>query len=125
FEQWRAEGVHDFQAWLAQDPDRLRQCAGAIRIQRVKRQTLSLYGADTAATLMSRLHEVMRDDTLDGLASEMLQLWNTGDSFRSTTVNYTLDGLRLDIALRGVVLPDRVCREDPAPAPGEDITETP
>jgi len=123
FEQWRSEGVHDFQVWLGQDPDRLRQCAGAIRIQRVNLQTLNLYGADTAATLMSRLPEVMRDDTLDGLASEMLQLWSTGDSFRSTTVNYTLDGRRLDIALRGVVLPDRERRWDQVLVAVEDITE--
>jgi len=73
--------------------------------------------------LMSRLHEVMRDDTLDGLASEMLQLWSTGDSFRSTTVNYTLDGQRLDIALRGVVLPDRERRWDQVLVAVEDITE--
>src|SRR5690554_2410953 len=97
FEQWRSQGVRDLGVWLAQDSERVRQCAGAIRVQRVNRQTLRLYGADSASTLISRLGDVMRDDTLDGLASEMRQLWDNGESFRSTTVNYTLDDRRLDI----------------------------
>ncbi|TFL15161.1 GGDEF domain-containing protein [Pusillimonas caeni] len=123
FEQWRSQGVDDIEAWLAEDHERVRQCASAIRIQRVNGQTLGLYGADTAATLMARLSEIMRDDTLDGLASEMAQLWNSGDSFRSTSVNYTLNGQRMDIVLRGVVLPDREQRWDQVLVAVEDITE--
>lgn len=123
FEQWRSQGVEDFESWLAQDSGRVRQCAAAIRIQRVNRQTLNLYGADSAHTLMSRLNEVMRDDTLDGLAAEMLQLWNSGRAFRSTTVNYTLDGQRLDIVLRGVVLPDKSKPWDQVLVAVDDVTE--
>src|SRR5690606_17686522 len=93
------------------------------RVQRVNRQTLQLYGADSAGTLMARLNEVMRDDTLDGLASEMRQLWDNGKSFRSTTANYTLDGRRLDIVLRGVVLPDRALPWDQVLVVVEDVTE--
>ena len=123
FEQWRSQGVRDLGVWLAQDSERVRQCAGAIRVQRVNRQTLRLYGADSASTLISRLGDVMRDDTLDGLASEMRQLWDNGESFRSTTVNYTLDDRRLDIVLRGVVLPDRKLPWDQVLVVVEDITE--
>lgn len=123
FEQWRAQGVSDIAAWLAQDAERVRQCAASIRIQRVNRQTLHLYGADSGATLMSRLGDVMRDDTLDGLAAEMCQLWENGSSFRSTTVNYTLDGRRMDIVLRGVVLPQRARPWDQVLVAVEDVTE--
>lgn len=123
FEQWRAEGVVDFERWLAEDHGRVKQCASSIRIQRVNRQALSLYGADSADELMSRLGEVMRDDTLAGLASEMLQLWNSGGAFRSTTVNYTLDGRRLDIVLRGVVLPDKSQPWDQVLVVVDDVTE--
>ena len=123
FEQWRSQGVQDIEAWLAQDSERIAQCARAIRIKRVNRQTLSLYDADTSTTLMSRLNEVVRDDTLDGLAFEMAQLWNSGDTFRSTSVNYTLNGRRMDIVLRGIVLPDREQRWDQVLVAVEDITE--
>lgn len=123
FEQWRAEGVTDLAAWFSADVQRVRLCASAIRIQHVNRQTLALYGAESAAVLMSRLSEVMRDDTLDGLASEMLQLWSGSGSFRSTTVNFTLDGRRLDIVLRGVVLADREKPWDQVLVVVEDVTE--
>src|SRR5690606_40726635 len=62
-------------------------------------RSLKLYGAESAGALMARLSDVMRDETLDGLASEMQQLWENGKSFKSTSVNYTLDGRRMDIAL--------------------------
>ena len=45
FERWRAEGVTDLRSWLLLDPDRLRHCAGLIRIRRVNRQALTLFGA--------------------------------------------------------------------------------
>ena len=35
FDRWRAEGVTDLRSWLLQDRDRLRHCAGLIRILRV------------------------------------------------------------------------------------------
>ncbi|HUH88624.1 MAG TPA: GGDEF domain-containing protein [Pusillimonas sp.] len=123
FEQWRAQGVKNLAAWFAEDSDRVRHCAAAIRIQHVNRQTLNLYGADSVATLVSRLGEVMRDDTFEGLTAEMLQLWSSGVSFRSTTVNYTLDGRRIDIVLRGVVLADRAQPWDQVLVAVEDVTE--
>src|SRR5450432_3877564 len=62
-EQWRAEGVRDIKAFLATDPDRARQCAERIRILKVNRKTLSLFGARDQAHLMANLGRIMRDDT--------------------------------------------------------------
>ncbi len=123
FERWRAQGVVNFQAWLAEDRARLLQCAAAIRIVRVNRETLNLYAASSREALMARLGEVMRDDMLDGFADELLVLWNGGDSFQGTSVNYTLDGRRLDISLKGVVLPDRERRWDQVLVAVENVTE--
>ncbi|WP_269499766.1 sensor domain-containing diguanylate cyclase [Castellaniella sp. S9] len=123
FERWRAEGVVNFQAWLAEDHARLLQCAGAIRLVRVNRQTLELYGASSSEALMARLGEVMRDDMLEGFAAEMLALWSGARSFQSASVNYTLDGRRLDISLKGVVLPDRERPWDQVLVAVEDVTE--
>ena len=106
FERWRAEGVTDLRSWLLQDRDRLRQCAGLIRILRVNRQALSLFGARTQSELMDRLADVLRDDTFEGLAGELDQLWRGHGGFHSQTVNYTLDGRRLDLSLKAVVLAD-------------------
>ncbi len=55
FEQLQAEGVGDITAFLAANPDRVRQCSERIRILKVNRKTLSLFGARDLAHLMAHL----------------------------------------------------------------------
>ncbi|MFA7437911.1 diguanylate cyclase domain-containing protein [Castellaniella sp.] len=123
FEQWRQDGVQDLAAWLAEDDSRLTACAASMRIVRVNRQTLALYGAQSSEELMARLGEVVRDDTMAGFAAELVQLWQGIGAFHSVSVNYTLDGGRLDISLKGVVLPDRERPWDQVLVMVEDVTE--
>ena len=106
FQQWRNEGVHDLRSFLTQDPHRLDQCRDGIRLLRVNQRTLSLYGASSFEALSSRLDEILRADTYDAFVTELEQLWNGQTRFESKTINYTLDGRRLDILLRGVILPE-------------------
>src|SRR3954469_20911465 len=63
FDTWRAEGVSDIKAFLSADPDRVRQCSQLIRILKVNRKTLSLFGARNLDQLTAELGQVMRDDT--------------------------------------------------------------
>jgi diguanylate cyclase (GGDEF)-like protein len=105
FEQWRAEGVGDIEAFLLANPDRVRQCSERMRILKVNRKTLSLFGARDLAHLMANLGQVMRDDTFKSLVEELVQLWNGKGGFSANTVNYTLSGQRLDIQLSGTILP--------------------
>src|SRR6202034_1386726 len=104
FEQWRADGVGDIRAFLAADPGRARQCSERIRIRKVNRKTLSLFGARDLAHLMAHLGQVIRDDAFKSHVEELAQLWNGQTSFSSHTVNYTLSGERLDIQLSGTIL---------------------
>ena len=122
FDRWRAEGVTDLRSWLLQDRDRLRHCAGLIRILRVNRQALSLFGARTQSELMDRLADVLRDDTFEGLAGELDQLWRGHGGFHSQTVNYTLDGRRLDLSLKAVALADDKRPWDRILVAMEDVT---
>ena len=105
FEQWRAAGVSNIRAFLAAKPDRVRQCSECIRILKVNRKTLSLFGARDLAHLMANLGQVLRDDAFKGHIDELAQLWDGQSGFSSHTVNYTLAGERLDIQLHGTVLP--------------------
>jgi diguanylate cyclase (GGDEF)-like protein len=123
FAEWRAQGVTDLRAWFDADPERLRQCANAIVLLRVNRQTLTMYGADSFEELSARLSDVLRDDVLDGFTAEMEMLWAGENSFSSSSVNYTLDGRRLDISLKGVVLPDAVQHWDRVLLAVEDVTD--
>jgi len=105
FEQWQKQGVDDIETFLLANPERVRQCAQSIRILKVNQQTLSLFGARDLNHLMVSLSLVMRDDTFKSHVSELSQLWSGKTEFSSHTVNYTLQGERLDVQLHGRVLP--------------------
>jgi diguanylate cyclase (GGDEF)-like protein/PAS domain S-box-containing protein len=122
FEAWRAEGVADIKAFLAADPDRVRQCSQRIGILKVNRKTLSLFGARDLAHLTAHLGQVMRDDTFKSHVEELVQLWNGRTSFSSHTVNYTLSGERLDIQLSGRILPGHENSWDRVMIAIEDVT---
>ena len=123
FEQWRAEGVGDIEAFLTANPDRVRQCSERIRILKVNRKTLSLFGARDQAHLMAKLDQILREDTFTTLTGELVQLWNGKNSFSSHTVNYTLTGERLDIQLNGTILPGHEKSWDRVMIAIEDVTE--
>lgn len=122
FARWRADGIVDLRTWLLQDRERLRHCAGLIRILRVNRQTLALFGARSQSELIARLSEVLRDDTYEGWANELEQLWLGQGGFQSQTVNYALTGQRLDLSLKAVILADEHQPWDRVLIAMEDVT---
>src|SRR5664279_3422105 len=122
-EQWRAEGVVDIEAFLAADLDRVRQCSERIRILKVNRKTLSLFGARDLDHLMANLHRVLRDDTFKSHLEELAQLWNGKTSFATHSVNYSLTGERIDIQLNGMILPGHEQSWDRVMIAIEDVTE--
>jgi diguanylate cyclase (GGDEF)-like protein len=105
FERWRAEGVQDLRAFLRADRARVRECTREIQVLQVNRRTLELFGAQDLGQLLGGLDRVFRDDMLDRHVEELVQLWSGALAYASDTVNYTLDGRRLDIALQVRVLP--------------------
>lgn len=105
FAQWRAEGVSDLRAHLRADRARITACTREIKVLKVNRRTLELFAAPDTATLLANLGKVFRDDMLEHHVEELVQLWNGARSYGSQTVNYTLDGRRLDVSLQVRVLP--------------------
>jgi diguanylate cyclase (GGDEF)-like protein len=107
FDGWRAQGVTDIRAHLAEDAARLRQCSASLRVLQVNRRTLELFSADSLQHLEANLDKVFRDDRHDTATHELAQLWDGQLEFSNQTVNYALDGRRLDVLVRARVLPDR------------------
>ena len=68
--------------------------------------------AACSATTCSRRH-----------IDELVQLWDGKTSFASNTVNYSLSGERLDIQLKGAVLPGHEATWDRVLIAIEDVTE--
>ncbi len=105
FDHWRADGVLDLRAFLAEDPGRIAQCSTAIRVLSVNAATLRLFGARDVDHLRDNLGVVFAEAMLETHLEELVQLWGNGASFEGSAVNHAIDGRRLDIQIRGRVLP--------------------
>lgn len=105
FDAWRAGGVIDLRSFLQQDVSRVAECSAKIRILKVNRKTLELFDAESLDQLSGNLEKVFRDDMWETHINELTDLWNGKTEFVGATTNYTLTGRRLDIQLRGSVLP--------------------
>ena len=107
FESWRDAGVTDLIAHLKADPQRVRDCMAQLQVVSVNRSTLSLFGAENQAQLLSQLGD---------------QLWRGNLCFDNRTFNYTLDGRRLDVHVRVRVLPGHEAAWDRVLVSLDDIT---
>jgi len=103
FTRWRAEGISDLRRHLRADPARVAECSRLLRVLKVNRRTLELFGAESTEQLLANLQQVFRDDMFEQHVEELGALWDGRTRFTSHTVNYTLGGERLD--LDGTVLP--------------------
>ena len=104
FETWRAQGVQDFRAHVARHPDLLQQCAACLKVLKVNQKTLHVLTAVSQDELIARLPEVFRDDTFENMAGELSYLWSGNLDFSNQTVNYALDGRRIDAQIHVRVL---------------------
>ncbi|MFA7624985.1 MAG: GGDEF domain-containing protein [Pusillimonas sp.] len=123
FNQWRADGVTDLRQWLTEDNRRVAACSACIKVLRVNQKTLELLKATSYEELAARLGDVLRDDMLEAHIEELEQLWQGSEHFESKSVNYTLEGDRLDVLIKAVVLPDHEKRWDRVLVSLDDITE--
>lgn len=103
---WRREGIEDLEAYLAAHPHEIKRCAHSIKILRVNQSALDMLGAKTHEELTAHLAVIIRDDALAPYAQELLQIWRGQTRFTTTTMNYRLDGTRIDIRVNGRILPD-------------------
>ncbi|NDV01823.1 sensor domain-containing diguanylate cyclase [Pseudoroseicyclus tamaricis] len=124
FDAWREEGITDIRAFLGEDPRRAKACAEKIRVLQVNAATLKLFGARDQDELVANMPVIFHDEMMRTHIEELSQLWSGGTRFSSVTTNYTLDGRRLDIKLRGNALPGHEATMDRVLVTTEDITDT-
>ncbi|PWW01806.1 diguanylate cyclase (GGDEF)-like protein [Hoeflea marina] len=105
FDQWRADGVQDIRAYLEADLSRVAACTRQIRVLQVNARTLELFEADNLGHLVDNLGVVFNDEMFLNHINELVELWNGRTEFHSNAVNYSLSGRRMDIQLKGAVLP--------------------
>ena len=105
FNTWQEEGVVDLRAHLYQAPERAQQCARCYQVLRVNRKTLKIFAAQSQQELLGRLHDVFRDDMFEPMVAELCHLWDGTLEFSSESVNYALDGRRMNVRIDVRVLP--------------------
>lgn len=87
------------------DPARAAQCSQCYKVLQVNQQTLRLFGAQSQDELIVRLPEVFRGDMFEPMVHELVQLWNGQLEFSNQSVNYGLDGRRIDVQIHVRILP--------------------
>lgn len=105
FDTWRAQGVEDLRAYLYQAPERAQQCARCYHVMRVNRKTLQVFAAQSQQELLGRLQDVFRDDMFEPMVKELCHLWDGTLEFSSQSVNYALDGRRMNVRIDVRILP--------------------
>ncbi|MGO4572460.1 diguanylate cyclase domain-containing protein [Microvirga sp. 2TAF3] len=105
FDEWRQAGVTSLRDYLREDVRRVEACSDSIHVIKVNRKTLTLFEAEDLSHLVANLGLIFRNDMLKTHIDELVQLWDGQTTFFSHTVNYTLAGRRLDIQLKGSILP--------------------
>ncbi len=123
FDQWRSEGVTELETHLFADPRRVQACADCYRVLRVNRQTLSVFAAQSQDELINRLGEVLRGDTYTRMLPELLAFWHGHLQYSGVTVNYALDGRRMDVRISIRILEGHEDTWSRAMVAIEDITE--
>jgi diguanylate cyclase (GGDEF)-like protein len=123
FDAWRADGITDLRAFLNADHARVAACSQQLKVVRVNRRTLELFAANDVQHLTANLHRVFRDAMIEPHINELVALWDGHPRFSSQTVNYSLNGDRLDILVNGTVLPGHEADWSRVLVAIEDITQ--
>jgi hypothetical protein len=102
----QTEGVTNLEDYLNTHPEEIENSMRRIRVNRVNRETLRMFGAATEDELLRSLDRIFRDEMLIHFRAQLLALWNGEFEWTGESVNYRLDGEPLNIRLRWRVLPN-------------------
>jgi diguanylate cyclase (GGDEF)-like protein len=124
FETWRAAGVTDLSHHLQGAPERMAECVACLQVLQVNQQTLKLLAAGSQQELRERIGEVFRHDMLTMMLPELMALWQGRLEVSKDTVNYALDGRRIEARVHVRVLQGHEERWDRVLVALEDVTLT-
>ncbi len=101
----QADGVRDLRAHLAAHPEFVDACLGQIKVLEVNAKTLALFRAPSAEVLKRNLHRVLRGEMKTHFVEDLLRMWHGTLDYEADGVNYTVDGIALDIHVSRRALP--------------------
>ncbi|GAB1470740.1 sensor domain-containing diguanylate cyclase [Chloroflexota bacterium] len=122
FNSLRAQGVTNFEDYLAAHPEAGLHCAGLIKVLDVNQRTLELFGASSKEHLLANLDHVFRDEMGTHFSRELIDLWNGNLAYEREGVNYSLNSDPINILLNFKIMPGHEQTFDWALVSIQDIT---
>ncbi|GAB4482552.1 MAG: hypothetical protein Kow0088_25510 [Anaerolineales bacterium] len=98
-EELRRQGVKDFERYLDEHPQFLQMAVRNIHVRDVNTTTLQMFAAQSKAELLGNLTKIIPPDSINILRGEILAIAKGETYFSGETVNYTLQGKRLDVLI--------------------------
>ncbi|MCE5269037.1 MAG: response regulator [Planctomycetaceae bacterium] len=101
----RASGVTDFDNYLREHPDVVRQCAAKIKVLDVNQAVLDLHGATSREQLLAGLDPIFNDDTYESFRTMLLSIAEGKTTFDLEASTRTFHGGEKQILLRWAAAP--------------------
>ncbi|HSK88637.1 MAG TPA: GGDEF domain-containing protein, partial [Anaerolineales bacterium] len=122
FDNLRAQGIMDLDGYLDEHPEEIKNNIQRVKVKRVNRETLCMFGATSQEELLANLERVFREEMQIHFRSELLALWNGELSWSGEGINYRLSGEALHIRLHWRILPECISGWERVLVSIEDIT---
>ena len=106
FDQLRAKGVVDLNRYLDEHPEEIANSVRRIKVNRVNRETLGMFGAHSEGELLANLDNIFRDEMRQHPRSELMALWNGEMSGSGEGINYRLSGEAIHVRVSWRILPE-------------------
>ena len=106
FDALRSEGVCDYENYLANNPEELRNCAGMIRIVDVNKAAVTLYKAENKERLLTSLDNLFSERSYVVFQFILSALFDGKTVFEIEASHLTLTGETIYIRLKYSVAPE-------------------
>lgn len=103
----KAGGVRDFQMYLAEHPEFVRQAASMVKIIDVNDASVKLFEAKDKDELLTSLDNVFTVRAYGAFAGELVAIFEGRSSYKSETVLQTLKHRKLSVLAAVAYAPDR------------------
>ncbi|MFW5945574.1 MAG: PAS domain S-box protein [Candidatus Natronoplasma sp.] len=92
-EDLKDSGVEDVEEYFTENPEEVKRLIRLVDIEAVNKTTLEVFRAESKEELVKNFDKVLRDESQEGVISELVAIANDEHTFESSEfVNYTLDG---------------------------------
>jgi PAS domain S-box-containing protein len=104
FEELHRAGVKDLGAHFESHPEIVRECADLVKLVRVNRTALELYGGQTVEDFREGLPSIFDEESYDVFKAELAAIAEGKTRFDAETTARTLDGEKRHLMLRWSVV---------------------